>query len=208
VKIYYDTEFLERGPEYPIDLISIGMVTEDGREFYGINGELVLRFVAQHPWLMENVVPNLPVRVEQEVVVWASGDQGYQPRLRWDDTNPDGMQAVMSRAQLAAQVRTFLMSGPTPPELWAWYGAYAHVVFAQLWGTMAQLPDGIPMWTNDLRHEVHRRGNLRVPVQKSGIEHHALADARWNRDVDQWLAWWDSTPREVRPDLPSHQEAS
>ena len=33
------------------------------------------------------------------------------------------------------------------------YGAYDHVALAQLSGPMVLLPDGVPMWTNDLRTE-------------------------------------------------------
>ena len=34
MKYFLDTEFSERGPMWPIQLISIGIVAEDGREFY------------------------------------------------------------------------------------------------------------------------------------------------------------------------------
>src|SRR5690606_14816131 len=59
VKIYYDTEFLEDGET--IELISIGMVAEDGRELYAVNADMPFRRVIRHDWLRENVVPSLPV---------------------------------------------------------------------------------------------------------------------------------------------------
>jgi len=37
MKIFYDCEFIENGTT--IDLISIGMVTSDGREYYAISEE-------------------------------------------------------------------------------------------------------------------------------------------------------------------------
>ena len=37
MKYFIDTEFIESGPLNPIQLISIGVVAEDGREFYWHN---------------------------------------------------------------------------------------------------------------------------------------------------------------------------
>lgn len=36
---WLDTEFIEQGPDYPIDPISIALVAKDGREYYAINNE-------------------------------------------------------------------------------------------------------------------------------------------------------------------------
>ncbi|MFN3005118.1 3'-5' exoribonuclease domain-containing protein [Mycolicibacterium wolinskyi] len=69
-------------------------------------------------------------------------------------------------------------------ELWAYYAAYDHVALAQLWGRMIHLPNGIPMWTNDLQQEMVRLGidDDEIP-RAEGYEHHALDDARWNWQV-------------------------
>lgn len=56
MKYFLDTEFSERGPLWPIKLLSIGIVAEDGREFYA---------VAEHhanecnDWVIANVLPQL-----------------------------------------------------------------------------------------------------------------------------------------------------
>lgn len=55
---FYDTEFLERGYGFPIELISIGMVSEDGKEYYAANADFDLAKAT--PWLKQNVVPYLP----------------------------------------------------------------------------------------------------------------------------------------------------
>ena len=89
------------------------------------------------------------------------------------------------RQVIANEVRDFILATPGR-ELWAWYAAYDHVVLCQLWGTMVQLPKGVPMWTNDLKQEAERLGNPRVPEQESG-EHDALADARHSRDIARFL---------------------
>lgn len=76
MRIFYDCEFLERGPGFPLELISIGLVTEDGRELYRANAELDLAKLT--PWLREHVLPQLP---------------------------PPGDPAWRTRAQIAADVR-------------------------------------------------------------------------------------------------------
>jgi hypothetical protein len=58
MRFYLDTEFNERGPAYPIELISIGIVREDGREFYGVLSD---GWDEAHcnGWVRANVLPHL-----------------------------------------------------------------------------------------------------------------------------------------------------
>src|SRR5690606_19466653 len=86
--------------------------------------------------------------------------------------------AVKKRKRIAADVAAFIQATPDP-ELWAWYGSYDHVALAQLFGRMIDLPDGVPMWTNDLKPEAARLGDPTLPEQPDGV-HNALADARHN----------------------------
>lgn len=157
MRIYYDTEFLEDGKT--IELISIGMVTEEGDAYYAVNRDLPMVRIAQHAWLMDNVVPHLPVFDDD-------------PRFK-------------SREQIAKDVTDLVLSVPDP-QLWAWYGAYDHVVLCQLFGSMIDLPMGFPMWTNDLRQEVNYPGAPRLPQQENS-KHDALADAMWVKDAHHWL---------------------
>lgn len=53
---YIDCEFIEDGET--IDLISIAVVAEDGREFYAINSEADLS--KANAWVKENVLPLIP----------------------------------------------------------------------------------------------------------------------------------------------------
>ncbi|MFD0852416.1 hypothetical protein ACFQ07_09295, partial [Actinomadura adrarensis] len=161
MKIFYDCEFLENGRT--IDLISIGMVAEDGGEYYAVNADMPFARIMRHEWLRENVVPSLPI-VRHD---------GIRPFRRpfLDRTHPD----VKPRELIAVQVRQFIQTTPDA-ELWAWYGAYDHVALCQLWGRMIDLPDGVPMFTCDLKQEAVRLGNPRMPEQADGL-HNALADA-------------------------------
>ncbi|MCW2900003.1 MAG: hypothetical protein JWO67_2268 [Streptosporangiaceae bacterium] len=171
--MYYDTEFLENGST--VRLISIGMVTDDGRELYRVARDPALITAAwEHPWLRENVIPSLPVKAHPY------GHGGWI----WDREHPDWPN-VAHREDIAIAVRDFIVAVPDP-QLWAWYGAYDHVALCQLFGPMSSLPDGVPMWTNDLKQECVRLGDPMVPPMPAG-EHNALADARHNKLIARFL---------------------
>lgn len=55
MKIWFDTEFIEDGKT--IDLISIGMVREDGRTYYAENAQCDVSRAS--PWVKDNVLPHL-----------------------------------------------------------------------------------------------------------------------------------------------------
>lgn len=196
-RVFYDTEFLEDGDT--IRLISIGMVTDDGREYYAVNGDLeekarpddkitVWDSIKRHGWLTKNVVPHLPITDRKSVERWNSDSSPIfvsKPTLdsvHLDYTHTD----VKPIYVIANEVRDFLQAAGPDVELWAWYGAYDHVALCWLWGRMIDLPAGVPMWTNDLRQERHRLGNPEMPRQATG-EHNALDDARHNLAMARFL---------------------
>lgn len=157
MRYFYDCEFLEDGST--IELISIGIVAADGREYYAVNADMPMDRIKQHQWLWENVVPSLPVH---------NGELDYEdPR-------------VLPSALIAQQIADFLTT-TADNELWAYYGAYDHVALCQLWGTMMHLPNGVPMFTHELMQLWQDSGKPPKPRQES--EHDALADARWNREL-------------------------
>jgi hypothetical protein len=215
VKIYYDTEFIEDGRT--IDLISIGMVRESGEEYYAISSEFDFKALAASPWLMDNVWPSLPKIGGDHRLAIISGPSW--PRWLW---RPERMRirsrakllrrifdihhpSVKPRAQIAAEVHAFLVPklisfDPADRcELWADYGAYDHVVLAQLFGPMINLAPGIPMWTADLQQEAARLGlsDADLPQQQTG-QHDALADARHNLTKARFLAEYDDTTEDDR----------
>jgi hypothetical protein len=57
VKYFYDTEFIENGPSEPIYFMSIGIVSEDGREYYAENSGCPLD--RANDWVKANVIPHL-----------------------------------------------------------------------------------------------------------------------------------------------------
>lgn len=172
----YDLEFLEDGRT--IELISIGIVCDDGRQYYAVNRDMPVRKIRKHQWLMDNVVPSLPK---------GRGDRRNHVPKSWlfDYADP----VVKQRGQIADEVVEFIRAAGPDVQLWANYGAYDHVALAQLWGPMIALPDGVPMFTHDIQQERSRQGLAwdDLPQQESG-EHNALADARHNQVVRRWLA--------------------
>jgi hypothetical protein len=157
MRYFFDTEFYEDGST--IDLISIGIVCDDGREFYACSVEARLDRVSD--WVRINVLPHLP---------------------RYGDI------AWMCRADIAAALRGFIRPAPEQKraELWAYYADYDHVCLSQLYGTMINLPSHFPMFTRDLKQLSVDVGSPKHPPDPEG-EHNALVDARWNRDLYTFL---------------------
>lgn len=148
VRYFYDCEFIEDG--LTIELVSIGVVAEDGREFYAVSTEFdPARAI---PWVRENVLPQLP-----------SPASSY-----WKN-----------RSQIRAELHRFLTAGKGRVELWAWIAAYDHVALCQLWGGMPALPREIPRFTHELKQRWEDMGCPRLPDQPGG-QHDALEDARHN----------------------------
>lgn len=155
----YDCEFLEDGTT--IDLISIGIVCEDGRELYLISSEFDQARAGADAWLREHVWPSLPT----------TGRRLRRPGPELDVDHP----SVRTRAQIARAVKDFLLAADAP-ELWADCAAYDHVVLCQLWGRMIDLPEGLPMFTHDLQQMISVHGY--VPLEQEAGQHNALEDAR------------------------------
>jgi len=149
MRYFYDTEFIENGST--IDLVSIGIVAEDGREYYAVSTDA--DHTKANKWVREHVLDKLP--------------------------NPSSP-LWRSREQIRTEVYEFLTASPGRPELWAWIGAYDHVVLAQLWGDMSSLPSDMPRYTRELRQYWEFAGRPALPVQSRG-NHDALVDARHNQ---------------------------
>ena len=120
VKYFLDTEFSERGPAYPIQLISIGIVAEDGRTLYAENYEC--DWAACNPWVAANVLPHL--------------------------TGPRSTLATIKAAIVD------FVGKDSKPEFWGYFADYDWVVFAQIFGTMMDLPEGWPIRFVDENIEV------------------------------------------------------
>lgn len=169
MKYFYDTEFHEDGKT--IDFISIGIVCEDGRTLYRVSNEFDTRRVARHGWLMANVMNSID---HDQFITY---DFQGKPAVR-DIYVTD--KAARSRDQIARDITDFV-GADRNAEFWAWFSAYDHVCLAQIFGAMVDLPNMMPMYTNDLKTIMDITGvrHSMMPKQPEG-HHNALADAQMN----------------------------
>ncbi len=243
MKYFIDTEFIE-GFHKPlfgkkrhfVDLISIGIVAEDGREYYAISNEY--RYNDASQWVKDNVI--LPMYQNE-----LSGD--IKNRLTSKNFHKE---IGKSNRQIAMEIETFCNTGSAncingigccnyffdkvedwksefaerkanghemtnifeknPLEFYAYYADYDWVVFCSLFGTMMDLPKGFPMYCNDLKQAFdekvtihvdreHLKGNMvkfdemlgmyksNEAYPKQENEHNALADAKWNKKLHEFL---------------------
>lgn len=174
--VFCDLEFVENGPAIPIVPVSIALVTLDGRQYYGINSECLSK-VMRHPWTSVNLIPGLPVHIDRPLSSMGGGIYD------WDDNHPE-IKFVKPLDRLVEEVRTFLLTlaAESKLRLWADYAAYDHVVLCQLFGSMAELPPGIPMFTHELRMLIEEHPEVQLPPQPL-LSHHSLYDAEWCRDA-------------------------
>jgi hypothetical protein len=173
MKLWHDWEFLEeQNSIYPI---SVGMVTEDGEELYYEFIQAPMGKIYRHEWLKENVLPAL--------------SSGHNAAL----VSGEGNNIVKSTLAIRLKVYDFLEAAFDRAEgnleLWGWYSAYDHVCLGQLFGAMVNLPAFVPYYTNDLKQEVNRLGNPRIPNLRNSDEvlHNALDDARVEKRMGDWL---------------------
>ena len=173
MRYFFDTEFIEDGKT--IDLISIGIVAEDGRELY--LGNQGCDFSKASPWVVDNVLTPLGIGTVGPVA------------LRPDNSLFWKRKEVIAHEILEFVYASDLSPDPMPtPEFWAYYADYDWVVFCQLWGTMMMdLPPAFPMYCRDLKQEEDR---LCVDLSSAVPQlnkHSALDDARWNKASWEYL---------------------
>jgi hypothetical protein len=159
----HDTEFYEApvpAGGVLVQLISLGLVADDGRELYAENSAFDWDQPFPDTWLHEHVRPHLR----------GPADPGHLP--------PDGIRDL---------VRRFV--GPDPePEFWAWVASYDWVAFMGLFGQLVNRPAGWPIMCLDLKQAAEAAGmgkDQRPPM--TGNEHDPLDDARWNVQVARQL---------------------
>lgn len=167
MRYFLDTEFIDDG--HTIDLISIGIVAEDGREYYAENEDADLSRASE--WVRENVLPHL----------WRRHSNRPKGNV-W--SRDGGMGGLRSRRHIASDIRSFCDPAEYgPPEFWGWCSAYDWVVVCQLYGIWMDKPEGWPSYIRDLQHELDRHGisdaTLYEAVPQNSQTHHALADAQY-----------------------------
>lgn len=249
---YYDTEFLEGtqtkrflgipyGETLPtIDLISIGIISEDNREYYAISKDFNLKeawnrydLVQQSGdsrnmfpegrkvyWIRENVLkPIYKELLKRENNSNVKGNYmfGFNlPVIKYDFTYKNFKRLIYkygkSHKQIAEEVKVFCTGDilsiekakyyevqHRPCKFYAYYADYDWVAFCWLFGKMIDLPNGFSMYCRDLKQildekemarqdgtdMVELRNMPNYPKQEN--EHNALYDAKWNKQLHEFL---------------------
>lgn len=165
-RYFLDWEFIEDGST--IAPVSVGVVCDDGREFYAEVEEIPWSRANQ--WVLDNVRPHLV------------GNSWYT----FDSGREHSFDSPLTRDEIARELLRFTQAGDNHPEFWAYYASYDWVTTCQLYGRMIDLPNSWPMMCMDLKQLAIMLGNPNLPRQDS-IQHNAINDARWNYNTYLWL---------------------
>ncbi len=176
MKYFFDTEFIDDGRT--IDLLSIGMVCEDGREFYQCNRDAKLNLASE--WVIWNVYPFLNLSCNGGLSGWYWKERDtYNP-----ERGHDLKAIVVHKSEIRDRLIKFI-GDDDKPEFWAYFADYDWVVFCQLFGRMIDLPRKWPQYCNDLKQLCKSKGNPKLSKQEN--EHHALNDAKWVKEMHNLL---------------------
>jgi 3' exoribonuclease, RNase T-like len=114
----------------------------------------------------------------------------------WDQANDWVMRNVyphlthdpavtVGRTEAAQRLRDFCGRSP---QFWAYFAAFDWVIMSQLFGNFDDWPRPWPQRCNDLAQLAWSSGvELEELPPQTSTAHNALNDARWNRDVFDWL---------------------
>jgi hypothetical protein len=212
MKYFLDTEFHERKKPVKflgftidevdtIELISIGIVSENNDTYYAICNDFDIDAAWNNEWLRDNVLYS----VYQELLSY-EGTYGktYHPELM--EWNKSGLKNLLrwhgkSKARIAKEVTEYVyktseINDPNaianweevkhkfPVEFYGYFADYDWVVFCWLFGRMIDLPKGFPYFCMDLKQMMVERG-LGAEWKYNNCpdpegEHDALIDAKWN----------------------------
>lgn len=204
MRYFIDFEFIE-GFNKPlfgkvrhfIDLISVGIVAENGEEYYAVSNEY--NYNDASDWVKKNVINQ--IYREQ----CPSFKQQFMNVKTFHKYIPNGK----SNERI---VKDILMFCDNSPEFYGYFSAYDWVLLCSMFGTMTDIPVHFPMYCKDLKQMKDARAKLfrkklcerdtfddsTLEAQlslmeqdehypKISAEHNALADARFNRDLYHFL---------------------
>lgn len=220
-KFYYDTEFIEGKKDKfinpTIDLISIGIVDERGDFFYEISNEFDLNWAwykndntlaEPNYWIRENILRpifNDLIKRDYKSVL-------FEEQFVLENLYVLIKEFGKSNEQIKKGIINFIQpSKEDPVDLVGYYSSYDHVVLCWLFGRMIDLPEGMPMYTIDLKQVIDEEGNRLhltmqnfvskshrtyhdflkehpgYPKQNKEDEHSALHDAIWISQLGKFL---------------------
>lgn len=124
MRYFVDTEYDWNPKAGVLVPISIGIVAEDGREFYAITTDY-------RPG-------QCSAFVEEHVLPFIVADVGYAP-------------IHTERTVIAGLIKKFI--GNDTPEFWGDYAAFDYAVLSMVMGEFSDWPEGWPMHINDFQQD-------------------------------------------------------
>jgi hypothetical protein len=228
MKFFIDTEFLEgtQKEKFPIslfrkntpptiDIISIGVVSEEGAEYYAISKDFNLKeawnrfqlkktspakkyigiFEEREYWIRENVLKPIFYEWKGKDIYFHEIDFTYQEFKKllneYGKTNKQIAEEVKNFCgDIDSRLRSFRRGDSFEPEFYAYYGSYDWVAFCWLFGKMIDLPKGFPYLTYDIQqliveNNIDKKQLLKEVPQINN--HNALQDALWNKNAFNWI---------------------
>ncbi len=170
MRYFLDTEFIERPGS--IQLMSIGIVAQDGRTFYAENTSFDER--EADDWVWENVIEKLRW--------WGfSENPRFFHKVNTEFGTVPEQWEVFGCISLIRDELLVFFRGDTEIEFWGYYADYDWVIFCWIFGKMIDLPKEFPMYCKDLKQLLDESGKDKIADPEG--EHNALVDAFWNRDL-------------------------
>jgi hypothetical protein len=173
-KYFIDFEFIE-GFKKPlfgkrrhfIDMISVGICCDDGREYYAISKEY--RYNDASDWVKENVILPMYKQLSPAHKQFSEPDNFHKYEGKSNE------QIVKEIAEFCKPTRvysheeiTLLWSELKNPEFYGYYSDYDWVLFCSLFGTMMDLPTGFPMYCIDLNQTLDEKESILKQEAASG----------------------------------------
>ena len=203
MRYYIDTEFHENSKQaklfglipiseaiITIELISIGIVAEDGRTYYAQSNQFDIKAAWDNQWLRENVLKsifnksnpyNCPVDIQMQIG-WNSFDFNNFKR-RFKDSSKN-------LPTIKREILDFV-GFDTKPDFYGYYCDYDWVIFCWLFGRMIDLPKHFPMYCKDVKQMIDRMPKHSVESFKNELPqndgHYALSDAMWVKQAHEKL---------------------
>ncbi len=171
MRCFLDTEFIEIGDE--LQLISIGIKSEDGRTFYAVSSEY--EYEKADKWVRKFVItPIYEGLVPFEL-------RGVYSISRFHEHYGKSINQIRIDILDFTGYPDYSLG---KPEFWGYMCAYDWILVCRLFGNIRQLPAGFPRYCRELASIIDDN-NIDIPKNKN--KHNALWDAEWAEKTFQHI---------------------
>ena len=178
MKVFFDTEFT--GLHKNTTLISIGLVAEDGQQFYA---ELFDYDKSQiDDWLQDNVIDNC-LMINNGKFAYKFADKNYAGEVVDQHKNYIVGNKKFVASQLTGWLKSLTRKSGNKAKMWSDCLAYDWVLFNDLFGHAFNIPDNVYYIPFDIctlfkMKEIDPDINREHFTGIDGIKHNALHDAK------------------------------